>query len=200
MQSFKSAFQGFDPNNLDVNAAGNWPIGIKIIVYVLFFILVLFAGNHFYISEKASQLDREVAKETGLRQEFQRKSFQVANLSALRKQMSDVEEEFSELLRQLPTEKEVPGLLEDISDIGRAAGLDIKLIELASEKKEQFYIELPINIIVRGTYHQMGQFVSGIAAIRRIVTLHDFTITPVTEGGLEMKILAKTYRYDDTEK
>ena len=200
MQSLKSAFQGFDPNNLDVSAAGSWPIGVKVIVYIIAFGLVLFAGNHFYISDKATQLDRNIAQEGTLKTEFQNKSFQVANLVTLRQQMADVEEEFSELLRQLPTQKEVPGLLEDISDIGRAAGLDIRLIELAPEKKDQFYIELPINIEVRGTYHQMGQFVSGIAAIKRIVTLHDFTIKPTDDGSLEMAILAKTYRYDDTEK
>lgn len=198
-QSFKNAFQGFDVNNLDLNAAGNWPIGIKAIVYFLIMAGVVYAGIHFYVSDKHVLLEREIQKENQLKQEFEKKSFQVANLAALRKQMEDVEGKFSELLGQLPTDKEVPGLLEDISDIGRAAGLQINQIALAGERKEKFYIELPINIEVKGTYHQMGQFVSGVAAIERIVTLHDYTLRPINDGLLEMLISAKTYRYDDTK-
>lgn len=197
--SLKNAFHGFDPNNLDFNTAGNWPIGVKIIAYLIVLAAVIYAGIHFHVSEKHTLLERDIQKETQYKQEFESKSFQVANLAALRKQMADVEEKFAELLRQLPTEKEVPGLLEDITDIGRAAGLQIKVIALDAEKKGQFYIELPINIDVKGTYHQMGQFVSGVAAIRRIVTLHDYTIKPTDDGMLDMKISAKTYRYDDTE-
>jgi type IV pilus assembly protein PilO len=101
-------------------------------------------------------------------------------------------------LTQLPTDKEVPGLLEDISDIGRGAGLSINSIALQSERKSKFYIELPINISVAGTYHELGQFVSGVAAIDRIVTLHDFKVSPGS-GSLVMTIQAKTYRYDDTK-
>jgi type IV pilus assembly protein PilO len=198
-QSLKNAFQGFDPNNMDINAAGNWPIGVKAVVYLIIMVLVVYAGIHFYVSEQHVQLEREIHKETQLKQEFEKKSFQVANLTALRKQMEDVEGKFSELLGQLPTDKEVPGLLEDISDIGRAAGLQIEQIALAGERKEKFYIELPINIEVEGTYHQMGQFVSGVAAIKRIVTLHDYTLKPTDDGLLKMGISAKTYRYDDTE-
>ncbi len=197
--SFKNAFQGFDPNNLDLNTAGNWPIGIKVIVYLLIFCGVFYGGVHLYVSEKHDLLGKEVQKEEQSKQEYTVKSFQVANLAALRKQMEDVEGKFSELLRQLPTEKEVPGLLEDITDIGRAAGLQIKVIALDQERKAKFYIELPINIEVKGTYHQMGQFVSGVAAIKRIVTLHDYNIKPTQDGMLEMVINAKTYRYDDSE-
>ena len=111
--------------------------------------------------------------------------------------MEDVEERFAELLKQLPTDKEVPGLLEDITAIGKNAGLDIDTIALQAERKSQFYVELPINIQVRGTYHQMGEFVSGVSAIKRIVTLHDYSIQP-SGGQLSMSISAKTYRYDDT--
>lgn len=198
--SLKNAFHGFDPNNLDLNAAGNWPVGVKAIVYLLVLAGVVAAGVHLYVNDKHAKLEQEIAKEAQFKQEFERKSFQVANLAALRKQMADVEEKFSELLRQLPTQKEVPGLLEDITDIGRAAGLQIDIFALEEERKEQFYIELPISIEVKGTYHQMGQFVSGVAAIKRIVTLHDYTIKPSTDdASLEMTINAKTYRYDDTE-
>jgi type IV pilus assembly protein PilO len=184
---------------MDLNTAGNWPVGVKAVVYLIILVAVVFAGIHFYVSEKNIQVERAIQKETQLKQEFEKKSFQVANLKALRKQMEDVEGKFSELLGQLPTDKEVPGLLEDISNIGRAAGLEIEEIALAGEKQEKFYIELPINIEVKGTYHQMGQFVSGVAAIERIVTLHDYTLNPTDDGMLEMAISAKTYRYDDTE-
>lgn len=199
MDAFKKAFQGFDPNNLDLNTAGSWPIGIKVIFYLIVLGLVAWGGVHFYVQDKHDRLEREISRESELRKEFESKSFQVANLSALRKQMEDVEDKFSELLRQLPTAKEVPGLLEDITDIGRAAGLEIKRIALEPEKKEKFYIELPINIEVQGTYHQMGQFVSGVAAIKRIVTLHNYKIVADEAGVLQLKIDAKTYRYDDSE-
>ena len=192
----QNAFKGFDINNLDFKQAGNWPIGVKFICYLLVFIVAVGAGIHFVITEKHQQLEREVAREVDLKSEFNTKSLRVANLDALRRQMADVEERFSEILKQLPTEKEVPGLLEDISDIGRQAGLQIESIALQAERKAQFYIELPINIEVTGTYHQMGEFVSGVAAIERIVTLHDYTIRNNTDDSLTMTINAKTYRYE----
>lgn len=195
--SFKNAFKGFDVNNLDFSAAGSWPVGAKILTYLLLFAVILGAGLHFYVSDKSMQLDREIRKEADLRQAYERKAFEVANLNALRKQMADVSERFSELLRQLPTQNEVPGLLDDITSIGRKSGLEINLIGLQPEKKSKFYIELPIKISVSGTYHQMGEFVSGVAAIPRIVTLHDFDISPVDGGRLKMNINARTYRYDD---
>lgn len=197
--AFKRAFQGFDPNNLDFNQAGNWPIGVKAIVYLLVFAIVVGAGLHFLVRDKHDSLEKEIAKELDLKNEYQRKAFQVASLDALRKQMADVEGRFAELLKQLPTDKEVPGLLEDITEIGRQAGLEFNLIALQPERKEQFYVELPILIQVRGDYHQMGEFVSGVAAIKRIVTLHDFALQPSDEDTLLMEINAKTYRYDDTK-
>jgi len=199
LSGLKKAFQGFDINNVDVNQAGNWPIGIKAIVYVLVFAIIVGAGIHFLIQDKHVAVEREIGKEQELKQEYQRKAFQVASLDALRKQMADVESRFAELLKQLPTDKEVPGLLEDITEIGRSAGLEFNLIALQPEKREQFYVELPIRIMVRGNYHQMGEFVSGVAAIKRIVTLHDFSLQPGEDNSLTMEISAKTYRYDDTK-
>ncbi|MET3999287.1 type 4a pilus biogenesis protein PilO [Marinobacterium sp. MBR-109] len=199
MNGLKKAFQGFDFNNVDVNQAGNWPIGIKVIVYLLVFAIIVGAGVHFLIKDKHAAVEREITKEQELKQEYQRKAFQVASLDALRKQMADVEGRFAELLKQLPTDKEVPGLLEDITEIGRSAGLEFDLIALQPEKREQFYVELPIRILVRGNYHQMGEFVSGVAAIKRIVTLHDFSLQPGGDNSLTMEISAKTYRYDDTK-
>ncbi|MBR9882203.1 MAG: type 4a pilus biogenesis protein PilO [Oceanospirillales bacterium] len=183
---------------MDINSAGKWPVGIKVIVYILLFAVLVGAGIYFLILDKHAAVEREISKEQELKQQFESKAFQVANLAALRKQMADVEGRFSELLRQLPTDKEVPGLLEDITAIGKNAGLDIDSIALQAERKAKFYVELPISIQVKGTYHQMGEFVSGVAAIKRIVTLHDYTIKP-TGGQLSMNISAKTYRYDDTK-
>ncbi|KAA0876266.1 type IV pilus inner membrane component PilO [Nitrincola tapanii] len=194
--TLRNAFSGFDINNLDVNTAGNWPVGVKLITYLLVFALALGAGIHFLIADKHKAVEREISREADLKRQYESKSFQVANLDALRRQMADIEDRFSEILKQLPTDKEVPGLLEDISDIGRQAGLKIELIALQPEVKAQFYVELPINIQVTGTYHQMGEFVSGVSAIERIVTLHDYTIRPSSDA-LSMTINAKTYRYDE---
>lgn len=196
---FKNSFRGFDVNNADFATAWSWPIGVKVICYTLVYGLLVGGGVYYMVLDKHTQLEREIAKERDLKQQYESKAFQVASLDALRKQMADVELRFAELLRQLPTDKEVPGLLEDISAIGKNSGLDIDSIALQPEKKAQFYVELPINIEVRGTYHQMGEFVSGVSAIKRIVTLHDYSIRPVGGNMLNMTISAKTYRYDDTE-
>ena len=191
------AFKGFDPNNLDFSIAGTWPIGVKIVSYLLLFCMAMFLGVHFYISDKEQLLASKIRTEEQLKTTYAGVSNRVANLAGLRKQMADVEEQFEEIKRQLPTEKEVPGLLEDITNIAIASGLSIKSIALQSERKEQYYIELPIQISASGTYHQVGNFISGIAAIKRIVTLHDFSLTPTLNGQLSISITAKTYRNDD---
>ena len=198
-QSLNNAFKGFDVNNLDFSTAWSWPIGVKIVTYLLVFAVLLGGGINFLVLDKNRALESEIAKESSLKQQFETKSYQVATLDALRRQMADVELRFAELLRQLPTQKEVPGLLEDISAIGQSAGLEIDLIALQPERKAQFYVELPISVQVRGTYHQMGDFVSGVAGIKRIVTLHDFSLKPSGGDQLTMSIDAKTYRYDDEE-
>ncbi len=198
MSALQNAFKGFDPNDMDFNAAGNWPIGVKIVCYLMVMIAIGAAGWHFYITDKQVALKKEIAKESGLKAVYEEKAFQVANLAALRKQMEDVEDKFTELKKQLPTEKEVPGLLDDITNLGTDSGLDIGSIKLAAESKKEFYIELPININVSGSYHQLGQFVSGIAGLPRIVTLHNYTIKP-SGTTVSMQISAKTYRYDETK-
>jgi type IV pilus assembly protein PilO len=196
--SFKNAFRGFDINNLDFNTAGNWPIGIKAIFYLIVVIALSAAGYHFYIQDLQTRLEQEIGKEPELKRQYEAKAYQVSNLEALKRQMADVEESFSELLKQLPTDTEVPGLLEDITEIGQNSGLNFDVISLAPEKKVNFYIELPINIQVKGSYHQLGEFVSGMAALPRIVTVHDFSIKPISANGdLSMSLSARTYRYDD---
>ncbi len=196
MDGLKNAFAGFDINNMDLSASGNWPIGVKVVCYLLVIALTLGLGWKFYVVDKRGFLHREVVKETDLKKVYKDKAFQVSRLDALRKQMADVEERFTELTKQLPTEKEVPGLLDDITNLGTDSGLQIGLIALAPEVKQEFYIELPINIKVNGSYHQMGTFVSGIAALDRIVTLHDYSISP-NGGRVAMSIKAKTYRYNE---
>lgn len=198
MNALKNAFKGFDINNLDFSTSGNWPIGVKVVCYVLLMIALVAAGWHFYVVDKQKNLRKEISKEQQFKDVYAQKAHQVANLEALQKQMEDVEERFAELKKQLPTQKEVPGLLDDVTLLGTDSGLTIGSIALQAEKKQDFYIELPISISVTGSYHQLGQFVSGIAALPRIVTLHNYSINP-SGANVTMNINAKTYRFDDTK-
>ena len=130
---------------------------------------------------------------------FEEKAFKASNLDAYKEQMKEMENTFGALLRQLPSDTEVPGLLEDISHTGLTAGLNFNSIKLAPENSREFYVELPIDIEVKGGFLAFGSFVSAVAALPRIVTLHDFDIAPSSEGTQElvMKIRAKTYRYKE---
>ena len=135
-----------------------------------------------------------------LKEQFAVKAHQAANLEAYTQQMTDMENSFGVLLRQLPSDTEVPGLLEDITRTGLDNGLEFEEIKLLPEVVQQFYIELPIQITVTGSYHSLASFVSGVAGLPRIVTLHDFEVKPAsadTHSKLRMNILAKTYRYND---
>lgn len=135
-----------------------------------------------------------------LKEQFSSKAYQAANLEAYKEQMQEMEVSFGALLRQLPSDTEVPGLLEDITRTGLGSGLEFEEIKLLPEVAQQFYIELPIQIKVTGGYHDLATFVSGVASLPRIVTLHDFELAPVSAGNssrLSMQIMAKTYRYND---
>lgn len=199
--------QSFDINSLDVNSPGDWPWPIKVIALVLVFALAVAGGYFGYLTGKLEQLERIARQEMTLRGEFERKARDAANLDLLRRQQGEMEESFGALLRQLPTDTEVPGLLEDITMTGLDSGLKFSAIELQPERTADFYRELPIRITVSGTYHAMGAFVSGVANLSRIVTLHDFNIAPAGggrgarggdgEGELTMQIEARTYRYQD---
>lgn len=195
MESLKN----FDVNDLDFNNAGSWPAGIKAIVLLLVFSLILGGGYWFMIKDQYMALERVESEEATLKQQYEAKAFKVANLEAYREQMIEMEESFGALLKQLPADTEVPGLLEDITNTGLGTGLSINSIALKPEVSREFYVELPIDISVRGTYHDMASFVSGVAALPRIVTLHDFNIKPTGKddaGELVMAISAKTYRYN----
>jgi len=195
--SLISELKGFRSEDLELNSAGQWPVLVKILFWLFLFAALCAGGWWFVIKDKQGQLEREIAREATLKQQFEAKAFQVANLAQLREQMSDMEAQFGALLRQLPSDTEVPGLLEDITSTGIGAGLEFDSINLQPEVQREYYVELPIQIKVRGSYHELGTFVSGVAGLPRIVTLHDFTIQPVSGDQLDMSILARTYRYRD---
>lgn len=188
--------QNFDMADLDVNNIGSWPAAVKAIVMGLAFVLVLGLGYYFYLTDKQTNLERAQLTERDLRQDFEAKSFKAANLEAYRAQMVEMETTFESLLRQLPSDTEVPGLIEDITRAALDNELKIESIDLQDEQRTEFYVELPIQIVVEGNYHKIGSFVSAVANLSRIVTLHDFNIEPQQSPlNLKMSILAKTYRY-----
>ncbi len=187
-------------NNLDPENIGGWPFLVKALIWAL--VLVLAGSGVYYLllSDSLDMLDREQKKETVLMGTYESKAHKAANLDRLKKQMIDMETSFGALLRQLPSDTEVPGLLEDISHTGLSAGLEFDTINLGTETVKEFYVELPIEIKVKGGYHSFGAFVSGVSALPRIVTLHDFSIkTGGSPNDLEMTITARTYRYNEQE-
>ncbi|UQY37181.1 type 4a pilus biogenesis protein PilO [Pseudomonas fulva] len=189
-----------DINDLDLNNIGSWPAAVKVIAGILAVVLVLVLGYNFHLKDLQATLDQQRLDEETLKEQFSTKAFQAANLEAYREQMKEAETSFGALLKQLPSDTEVPGLLEDITRIGLDSGLEFEEIKLLPEVTQPFYIELPIQIQVVGGYHDLATFVSGVASQPRIVTLHDFELVPAEDGStskLRMKVLAKTYRYND---
>jgi type IV pilus assembly protein PilO len=187
----------FDINDLDINNAGIWPAPVKAIVLLLVFGLIMGVGYGFFIKDQFAQLDRVDSIELELRKSYESKAYQVANLSVFKAQMVEMEETFGALVRQLPSETEVPGLLEDITNTALGSGLALQEVKLQPEQKRDFYSELPINIRVSGSYHELAAFVSSVASLPRIVTLHDLTIKPTgaDNNQLSMQVVARTYRY-----
>ncbi len=186
--------------NLDTNDPGRWPLPIRIGACVLTFAAVLAFGIYmFVVKTEKPILERAQREEQDLRATFEARQRKAANFDAYREQLAEIERSFGTMLRQLPGKTEVPSLLVDISQTGLAAGLEEKLFQPMGEIQRDFYAELPIRIRYTGSYHEIGSFVSGIAALPRIVTLHDITITPA--GGdapfdeLTLDATAKTYRY-----
>jgi len=194
------SLRSVDFNDLDTSNIGSWPAAVKFIAGALLMVLVLALGYNFYLSDLENQLDLKREEELTLKEQFASKARLSANLELYTQQMKEMENTFGELLRQLPSDTEVPGLLEDITRTGLGSGLEFEEIKLLPEVTQPFYIELPIQITVTGAYHDLATFVSGVAGLPRIVTLHDFELAPANkEGGpkLRMSILAKTYRYND---
>lgn len=188
-------------NELDLSNIANWPLPARVFVIALVFVGVLAAGYWLDIKDQRVQLEKSEQKEVQLRTTFENRARKAANLEAYEQQLAEMRESFGAMLRQLPNKTEVAELLVDISQTGLAAGLEFELFKPQAEVPKEFYAELPISIRVKGDYHEFGEFVSGIAALPRIVTVHDVNITEnKEEGKLTMDILAKTYRYLDEEE
>lgn len=200
LQEFINTLNTLDPQNI-----GSWPLAVKVFIYIAVFVVVLLLGYMFDLSGIRANLDVGKQQQVTLLGEFESKVFKAQNLEVYKRQLKEMEDSFGALLRQLPQETEVPGLLEDITHTGIGSGVDFDSIDLGGEGRAEFYAEQPINIRAHGDYHAFGAFVSGIAALPRIVTLHDFSISPrgaVSADGtspvLNLTIMAKTYRYSDT--
>jgi len=193
--------KNFDPNNIDFDKVGVWPMPAKVFVLIVLVVVVFSLTYYVKIGDLNSELARVKAQELVLRKSYETKSFEAANLDAYRAQMDEMDKTFKSLLSRLPSDAQVPGLLDDIGARGRESGLTINATTMETEKAAEFYIEVPFKISVDGGYHDMGGFISGIAAMPRIVTLHDYSITKKLDSGLlNMQISAKTYKYKTQEK
>jgi type IV pilus assembly protein PilO len=201
-----------DFRNLDFQNVGGWPQSVKIVACVLLFGLLVLAGWYFIVYDQQEDLKKRQTQEELLKREFHEKQAKVANLAELKQQLDDMRDILRQLLRQLPSKTEMPGLLVDISQTALSAGLETQLFQPGAESiKEGFYAEKPIVLRMRGTYHQFGTFISGVAALPRVVilTMHNVALRPVagaageSTGQLMLEGTVKTYRYvedDESDK
>ena len=186
---------------LDTSDVGRWPFLFRALFVVLIFVIVTAASVYYFpIKNKTPLLEQAEAKEVELRETFKVRQRKAANFEAYKAQLAEIEQSFGAMLRQLPGKTEVPSLLVDISQTGLGAGLEEELFRPDAEIRRDFYAELPIRIRLRGTYHELARFVSDIAALPRIVTIHDVELSG-SEGSaeLQMDLIAKTYRYLDDD-
>lgn len=188
-------------NELDFNESGEWPFSIKVVAIILLCALVLGGGYHFIIKDKQAVLEKLEQTEIKLKSEFEDKQEKASNLEAYKVQMTEMKITFSAMLKQLPRKNEVADLLIDISRTGLVNGLEFELFKPEGERPIDFYAELPITMKVTGTYHQFSAFISDVASLPRIVTLHNLSMSPLSKGGdkMTMDIVAKTYRYLDED-
>jgi type IV pilus assembly protein PilO len=190
-----------DLRALDTNDPGRWPLPFRAAAVAIAFVAVIAAGIYFFVwSSDKPALDREQRREVELKAAFEDRQRKAANFDSYRTQLAEIERDFGAMLRQLPGKTEVPSLLVDISQTGLGAGLEEKLFQPTGEVQKDFYAELPIKLRYTGSYHELGKFVSGIAALPRIVTLHDIDIKPADKDSttnLTLDVTAKTYRYLD---
>ncbi len=188
-----------DLNELDLNNIGNWPGPAK--AFIIFLLCIGLGVGWYYFNTEEQLLNLETAekKEQTLRMEFERKQAKAVNLENYKKQLEEMKQSFGAMLRQLPNKTEVADLLVDVSQTGLAAGLEFELFAPQDEVPREFYAELPIQLRVFGNYHELGDFISGLAALPRIVTIHDVSVAPRKEGELVMSATAKTYRYLEEE-
>ncbi|HEU4600974.1 MAG TPA: type 4a pilus biogenesis protein PilO [Steroidobacteraceae bacterium] len=191
--------------DLDPNDPGRWPLPFRLgAIGVIFLVAVVLMAYFLAWKPKKPELDAARAQEGQLLATLEQKARKAANLDAYKAQLTEMEQSFGAMLRKLPNKTEVPNLLTDISQQGSGAGLDQKLFQPGRQVNKDFYAELPIKMRLTGTFHAIGAFVSGIAALPRIVTLHDIEIKPsgkdATADQLELSVTAKTYRYLDEEE
>lgn len=194
-----------DLRNLDFNDIGRWPFPIQAFFIALVFVIAGAGGFWTFVwKNQMPKLEKAQAEERELRSTFEAKQRKAANFSAYKAQLAEIERSFGTMLRQLPGKTEIPNLLIDISQTGRGAGLQEELFQPAEENRQDFYAEKPIKIRLSGSYHEFGRFVSDIAALPRIVTLHDIEIAPKGKDPgfdeLVLNVTAKTYRYLDEDE
>jgi len=189
-----SQFEGLELDNIS-----QWPSAAKLVLTIFLSIVVIGLGYVGLVSDKIKRLEQVIAEEATLKQSYKSKYHVAANLELFRAQMLEAEDIFATQLKSLPNSHETPGLLDDITFIGTVSGLDFVKLEWQPEISKEIYIELPIDIEVNGSYHSFGNFVSKIAGLPRIVTLHDFKIdiSSTSKGMLNLKLEAKTYRYQE---
>ncbi len=192
-----------DLNELELQNIGEWPVAAKAVVIILLCAALGFAWYYFDSREQLEDLSTEQAKELDLRAKLESKQEKAANLEAFEQQLLEMQESFGAMLRQLPDRTEVAALLVDVSQTGLAAGLEFELFQPAGEVNKDFYAELPIRVRVTGTYHDFGRFISGLAVLPRIVTVHDVVMSTQGRGAQEgargqrlaLDATVKTYRY-----
>lgn len=202
LQERLDALNDIDLNDIDLSRIGDWPTSVKAILVTFLFILVIVLGYFFWLQPKLDTLDSSVNKESDLKRQYEQKSHKSANLEAYKAQNKWLKESFAKLLQQLPTDTEIPGLIDDITKVGVDGGLRIEQIKIGKESEKEYFIEQPMNITLTGSYHNFGAFVSGVATLSRIVTLHDFSAKRAgnSDEELDIQILAKTYRYKEVSQ
>ncbi len=185
-----------DWRSLDLKESGTWPVLLQMFCCVLVFALVLVATRWYLVGPKVEELQRAEAEEAQLLREYRTRAAQAARLPDMLEQMAHIEARMSEVMAMLPSGAEIPALLDSISELALDQHLSIDFIRLRSTVAQDFYIERPFDIQVEGDYHHIAGFLAGIAALPRIVTLHDFTLAPAEDGGrLRLSMLARTYSY-----
>ncbi|CCQ10813.1 Type IV pilus biogenesis protein PilO [Pseudoalteromonas luteoviolacea B = ATCC 29581] len=194
------SFKEINWNEIELENMGDWPFPVKVLCCVFVVILSLFLGYSALVSSEIDTYEQAVSKEMELRSAYRIKYARATNLELYRDQMKQMQEEFSQLLRRLPTSNETPGLLDDLTYVGTTSGLTFLKIGWLPENKKEFYTELPINLEVIGQYHEFGQFVDKVALLPRIVSLHDFKIENAANNQLLFSVVAKTYRYEQKEQ
>ncbi|MDV6320319.1 type 4a pilus biogenesis protein PilO [Chromohalobacter sp. HP20-39] len=184
--------------DLDLKEAGTWPALLQAMCLVALFLTVFWVAQWFFAAPSQATLESLQEREVELLQEYESRAYQAANLEQMRMQMAELDKRMQTLLEMLPTDTEVPALLDDISDAAQAHRLAIESIRLRSPVPKDFYVEQPFDIQVRGGYHDIAAFLANVAALPRIVTLHDFSLMPVDDGDtLRLSLLARTYSYHE---